>query len=107
MLVSSMEGAQRTEIEDDYSFSAKPSCAALPRKRPELDIPSVSTGIEIAHPPPLPLRQELRWQQAKRTTLDRVINWKDRLETQQVIEAQKLGGTSTGHAPLAMTPGWH
>ena len=47
-----MEGAQRTEIEDDYSFSAKLSCAALPRKRPELDIPSVSTGLEIAHPPP-------------------------------------------------------
>ena len=42
-----MEGAQRTEIEDDYSFSAKLSCAALPRKRPELDIPSVSTGLEI------------------------------------------------------------
>ena len=43
-----MEGAQRTEIEDDYSFSAKLSCAALPRKRPELYIPSVSTGLEIS-----------------------------------------------------------
>ena len=48
---SFVEGAQRTEIEDDYSFSTELGSAAAEAARSR-HIFGKDTGYEFTHPPP-------------------------------------------------------